>query len=379
MKRIYRLFTVGAIGGLMTLFVANSAEAQHRGGGGFGGHGGGGGFHGGGGFSGGGGFHGGGSFNGGGRGNFGGGFHGGGSFNGGNHGMMSAPRSNYNIAPRGNYGYRGGVGVSPRGNYSIGPRGSYGFRGGVGVAPRGGFAYRGGVRGGYYRPGFGYSYRPGYRGTIGGRFYTPWRGGFYNRGGFYGRYYAPRIGFHLSVLPYGYIPFYYGPYQYFYSDGYFYNYDNNQYTVVEPPLGAELNSLPSGTQSIVIDGQQYYELNGVYYMPVTTEDGNTAYQVVGKDGQLSTAAGSTNYQDDPAYYPQEDDQAYAAPQAQPQAPGLQAGDVVHALPPDTRKVKINDEKYYVDPAGIYYHEERDQYGQKVYRVTDIRDNGYEQQ
>src|SRR6185369_17951514 len=87
---------------------------------------------------------------------------------------------------------------------------------------------------------------------------------------------------------YGYYPFYWGDLQFYYSNGYFYQYNNNQYTVVEPPVGAAVNSLPSGAESIIINGAQYYELNGVYYQPITKDDGTTAYQVVGKDGQLET-------------------------------------------------------------------------------------------
>ena len=58
-------------------------------------------------------------------------------------------------------------------------------------------------------------------------------------------------------------PFYYGDDQFFYSQVYFTTYNDNQYTVVEPPVGAEVTSLPDKAQSIVINGQQYFEENGV--------------------------------------------------------------------------------------------------------------------
>ena len=117
--------------------------------------------------------------------------------------------------------------------------------------------------------------------------------GYYNAHGYYNSFYAPHLGFRLNVLPYGYYPFYFGPYQYFYSDGLYYQYLNNQYSVVEPPVGAAINTLPDNSQSIVINGVQYYELNGVYYQPITKDDGSVVYQVAGKDGELNTDGGST--------------------------------------------------------------------------------------
>jgi len=44
-----------------------------------------------------------------------------------------------------------------------------------------------------------------------------------------------------------------------YSDGLYYQQTNDQYTVVEPPVGAEIKSLPKDAQSIMINGEQYYE------------------------------------------------------------------------------------------------------------------------
>ncbi len=348
MKRIYQLFSLTVITGLLTLFVATNADAQRGGGG----HGGGGGSHGGGG---GGGFHGGGGGHpsgGGGR-PSGGGFSGGGRPGGGGH-AVSGPHTNNNIgAPSGNFGGRPNV-VGGRNGYN---RGAY-------AGGRPGYAQG---RAGYYRPGGFYRGGVGYRG---GYYRGPFRGGFYNRGGFYSRFYAPRLGFSIGILPFGYYPFYFGPDQYFYSDGYYYQYNDNQYTVVEPPVGAEITSLPSNAKSIVIDGQQYYEANGVYYLPITRDDGSQAYQIAGKDGQLTTGAGD-DYQDDPNNQPDQNVQPQQQVQPQQGTNLPQPGDVVQALPPNCRKVNIDNETYYVDPAGIYYHLERDQYGQKVYRVTDV--------
>jgi hypothetical protein len=147
---------------------------------------------------------------------------------------------------------------------------------------------------GYRTPYYaGRGYNEGY--YRGGRYYGYSHPVFY--GGFYSRYYAPRIGFHISILPFGYYPFYFGEDRYFYNNGFFYQqYGNNDYQIVAPPIGAEVNQLPSGAKSIMIDGVQYYELNGVYYQPVTDEDGSVRYQIAGKDGQLETNPGPAQNQ-----------------------------------------------------------------------------------
>ena len=151
-------------------------------------------------------------------------------------------------------------------------------------------------------------------------------------------------------MPYGYYPFYYGDYQYYYSGGLFYEYNNDQYTVVEPPVGAEVTSLPSNAQSIVINGQQYYEVNGVYYQPITKDDGTLSYQVAGEDGQLNTGdSGDAN----------------AAP-APPQI-----GDIVTDLPPSCKKININGDKLFVSPDGIYYKAQLDQNNNTVYKIVGL--------
>ncbi|MFI5157931.1 MAG: DUF6515 family protein [Sphingobacteriales bacterium] len=179
----------------------------------------------------------------------------------------------------------------------------------------------------------------------------------YNHG-YYGSYYAPRLGVSIGVLPYGYYPFYYGDYQYFYSGGLFYQYDNDQYTVVEPPVGAEIQTLPSNAQSIVINGQQYYEADGVYYVPITKDDGTLSYQVAGKDGELNTA----------------DDQSV---DNTPPAP--QIGDIVTQLPSNCRKINVNGDKLYLSPDGIYYKEQVDQNGTKIYKIVGLPEDGDQNQ
>jgi len=273
--------------------------------------------------------------------------------NGGNRGNVGVSRPAYGgqrvgIAPQGYVnrqgatanGYAPRPGIAVRGNYGYAPRQGVAVNG---SAPRVGYVPRGYTSGGGsgYRtvPAIGYG-RGGYWGNHG--YYH------YNHG-YYGSYYLPRLGFTCAVLPYGYYPFYWGDYEYFYSDGLFYQYDNSQYTVVEPPVGAEITTLPEKAQSIVINGQQYYELNGVYYQPVTKDDGTVVYMVAGKDGELNT---NSTVQDE-----------------QPQGP--QMGDIVTQLPQDCRKIKVNGAALFVSPDGVYYQQLTDPNGNKTYKVVGL--------
>lgn len=196
---------------------------------------------------------------------------------------------------------------------------------------------------------------------VGGRgFYGPsyWRthGYYHYHHGYFGTYYAPRLGFSIGYLPYGYYPFSYDDAEFYYSGGLFYQYENNEYTVVEPPVGAEVNSLPSNAQSIVINGEQYYESNGVYYEPITKDDGSITYQVAGKDGELNTENPNGDVQ---------------------QAP--QVGDIVDQLPPDCRKISLNGEKYYVSADGYYYQDARDANNNKVYKIVGTPEDAPQEQ
>lgn len=210
-------------------------------------------------------------------------------------------------------------------------------------------SYPSAAQGSYY----GHSHQGGFSGGINAR------PGFIARGntyyhynhGYYGSYYAPRLGFSIAVLPYGYYPFYYGDYQYFYSGGLFYQYDNDQYTVVEPPVGAEIKTLPSDAQSIVINGQQYYEADGIYYIPITKDDGTLSYQVAGKDGELNTTG--------------DDQSVNNAP------PAPQIGDIVNSLPPNCRKITVNGNRLYLSPDGVYFKAQVDADGNKTYQIVGL--------
>ncbi|MDR3697756.1 DUF6515 family protein [Mucilaginibacter sp.] len=237
------------------------------------------------------------------------------------------------VAARGNYGYAPRTGIAIRGNYG------YPQRTGVAASRVGASPGSGSVNAYRSSPRIGYG-NGSYWGNHG--YYH------YNRG-YYNTYYGVNLGFRCNVLPYGYYPFFWGDDQYYFSNGLFYTYDNEEYTVVEPPVGAEVTSLPDKAQSIVINGQQYYELNGVYYQAVTKDDGTVVYMVAGKDGVLNT----DNVQNDD----------------QPQGP--QMGDIVTQLPPDCRKIKLNGQKLWVSPDGVYYQELVDANGLKNYKVVGL--------
>ncbi|WP_295670564.1 DUF6515 family protein [uncultured Mucilaginibacter sp.] len=330
MKSISKYLVQTCMGIGLCLLMVGPAVAQ-RGAGGGGRAGGGGGFSGGG--------HAGGGFSGGGA-RMGGGFSGrpsgGASFN--------APRGGY--APRGNYAPR--VGFQPRG--VIGQRSNIGN------------GQRTGVRGGYNTTRLGvngtrYSVNAyhgsglyGHGGDEGRYGWGRHNGYFYNRG-YYGNLYYPYLGLWYWSLPYGCYPFWWGNAEYYYGEGYFYQYNNDQYTVVEPPVGAEITSLPKGAQSIVINGEQYYELNGVYYLLLTKDDGSLVYQVTGKDGELNT--GNTGAD---AIVPK-------------------VGDIVTKLPPDCRKVHLNGATFFVSADGIYYQETKDSGNNTVYKIVGLDDDG----
>ena len=194
--------------------------------------------------------------------------------------------------------------------------------------------------------GYGHSY------ATGGVYARPYgwgnHGGFFYSHGYYGSLYYPWLGLSFGYLPWGYYPFWWGGVNFHYSDGLFYQYNNEEYTVVEPPIGAQVNKLPAKAQSIVIDGQQYYELNGVYYQPITKDDGTTVYQVAGKDGELNTNGGT------------------GADAVIPKV-----GDITLSLPADSRKVKLNGQLLFVSDDGIYYQETTTPDGKKAFKIVAI--------
>ncbi|MEP7108218.1 MAG: DUF6515 family protein [Ferruginibacter sp.] len=175
-------------------------------------------------------------------------------------------------------------------------------------------------------------YRPSYR--------LPYR---YN-------HFGPAFGIRINVLPFGYSRFFIGPDPFYYYDGIYYRpYKSGGYTVTQAPLGAIVKHLPSGAKVTVIDGQKYYELGGTFYQERITANNKLRYEVVGTDGVLNT----TNADAD-----DEDEDAVQAPATQgntnTQAPVN--GSIVTQLPAGCNNVIINQQKYFLSPAGVYYQE-----------------------
>jgi len=203
--------------------------------------------------------------------------------------------------------------------------------------------------------------------------YYPRAGYYYNPyGGYYG-YAYPRIGLSFGYLPYGYVPFYYGPNLYYYSNGIYYRqYDDNSYHVVAPPVGAEVPQLPSRARSIMIDNQQYFELSGVYYKPNTKADGTRDYIIAGKDGVLNTnvvpapapapTVAPPPSQVMPAPTPE------PPPAAQPANSNIKTGDTFNQLPDGCKAIVVGGKKYFVSADDIYYEEVADK-GKVSYRVA----------
>jgi len=215
-------------------------------------------------------------------------------------------------------------------------RGSAHAGGGGSVGHVGG-GYRGGTRFGGYRGGYGLGFGLGFG----------YRGG-------YGYFGYPSLGFYLDALPFGYYPFYMGSSLYYYSDGIFYQPYNDGYAVTAPPVGAAVPKLPKGAKAIMIDNQQFFEFNGVYYKIVVNDKGDKVYVVAGKDGVLNTDNGGAN----------DDGTVNQVPKV---------GDVVDQLPENVHRVSLNGKKYYVTAEDIYFEEITDKNGNTVYRIASVPD------
>jgi hypothetical protein len=164
-------------------------------------------------------------------------------------------------------------------------------------------------------------------------------------------HYGPSFGVRIGILPFGYSEFFIGPNPYYYYNGIYYRpYPNGGYEVTQPPLGATVKHLPTGAKLTIIDGQKYYELGGTFYQERATDNNKTRYEVVGRDGVLNTANSDENGNDDPGQAPIEQNIA-----KNPITPAK--GTVVSQLPAGCTAMTINQQKYYISPAGIYYQEQ----------------------
>ena len=181
-----------------------------------------------------------------------------------------------------------------------------------------------------------------------------------------------RIGF----LPYGYSTVYLGGYPYYYYNGTFYQpYGDDQYEVVDPPMGASVYDLPEGARAVIINGEKMYELNGTYYKEDRDSNGRTIYTVIGKNGEVNNT-GEVDPGNVPSqgqgYIPQGNppmDQGGintppasnmappAADNATPPTSQMQIGDITNQLPEGSKVVTIDGQKLYMSPDNTYFSEE----------------------
>lgn len=184
---------------------------------------------------------------------------------------------------------------------------------------------------------------------FGGSHYRYQHGFFYRPYGSVFSVVVPPVGIRIATLPPGYRRVYAGPDPYYYYNGTYYRPGTDrQYEVVAPPLGAEIDRLPPGAKVTVINGQKYYELAGTFYEEMISSENELYYKVVGTDGVLNTTSGGNENWDDSM---DEDDDSNSRLPA-----GPRMGDRFETLPPDAKEVVINGEKYYTTHSGFYYKE-----------------------
>lgn len=157
--------------------------------------------------------------------------------------------------------------------------------------------------------------------------------------------YGPSIGLRVNILPYGYWPFYFGSDYYYYYDNTFYRrYDDRNYEVVAPPIGAKLPELPKAAKAVTIDGVKYYELGGTYYLPTYNDKNQVLYEVVGVNGELKT----NQLQNDNNNFNNQNQPKQNRP--------IQEGDFVDNLPDQSKTITINGQTLFVSPDNIYYQQ-----------------------
>ena len=89
----------------------------------------------------------------------------------------------------------------------------------------------------------------------------------------------PPVGAELGGLPEGAVPVMANGQTYYYLDGTFYGQQGNGYATIGAPLGVAVPELPSGATQTVINGTVYYVYNNVYYQPMI-QNGVTMYVTV---------------------------------------------------------------------------------------------------
>ena len=110
---------------------------------------------------------------------------------------------------------------------------------------------------------------------------------YYHEGVYYklykGRYIIvpPPRGLRIRVLPPHHTRIVIGPRVIFYAGGVFYQEQDGQtdeYEVIEPPVGTIIYNLPEDAEEVTVDGNPYYEYDGVLYQQVSTDE-DKSYEV----------------------------------------------------------------------------------------------------
>jgi hypothetical protein len=223
-----------------------------------------------------------------------------------------------------------------------------------------------------YRPNYRPAYRPYYRPTY-RPVYRPVYRPIYRSPRAY-VHYGPTFGVRINVLPVGYHRIYVGSNPYYYNEGVYYRpQPNNQYEVVAPPLGALVDKIPSNATVTVVDGMKYYQVGGTFYRDEIAENGEHNYRVVGTDGVLNTIEEGTTDEsmteetitDETMTQEVITDETLNVAEAP-----LPVGSRVDALPLNSKVLVINQQKYFLSPAGVYYIEVVE--GDKIkYEVTTV--------
>lgn len=115
--------------------------------------------------------------------------------------------------------------------------------------------------------------------TIGGQDYYYDQGVYYQPSGSGYTAVAPPVGAGINRLPDGYESIFVGDEAYYYYGGAFYVSDNGSFRVIPAPVGAVITHLPEGAQEETINGQRYLRYNNAYFQPISN-NGQDAYQVV---------------------------------------------------------------------------------------------------
>jgi hypothetical protein len=130
-----------------------------------------------------------------------------------------------------------------------------------------------------------------------------------------------------------------GAVPYYYYEGVYYrDHGDNQYEVVDAPMGAVVSTLPKGAKAVTVNGEKFYEFNGTYYKEGTNDKNEVVYTVVGKYGEINNSDDSGDVSSN-----------------QP----LKMGDVVSTLPENSRPVTINGQTLFVSPDNIYFKQRTD--------------------